>query len=57
MKAFAGRAQDIEDITALGPTPSELQFVRSQIPRLQGIDPALATRMEGLLKEFLDGQR
>ena len=57
MKAFAGRAQDIEDIVALKPTPSELQFVRGQIPRLQRIDPARATRMEGLLNEFLDGQR
>ena len=55
MKAFAGRAQDIEDIVALRPTPTELQFVRSQIPRLQRIDPARATRMEGLLNEFLDG--
>ncbi len=25
------------------------------IPRLQKIDPARATRMEGLLNEFLDG--
>ena len=57
MKAFAGRAQDIEDIVALKPTPSELQFVRGQIPRLQRIDSARATRMEGLLNEFLDGQR
>ena len=55
MKAFAGRAQDIEDIVALRPTPTELHFVRSQIPRLQRIDPARATRMEGLLNEFLDG--
>ena len=50
MKLYAGRPRDLTDVAALKPTPDELQFARSQIPRLNSIDAARATRMA----QFLD---
>jgi len=38
IKLFAGRPRDLADIVALRPTPQELQFVRSELPRLGRID-------------------
>ena len=52
MKFFAGRIQDMDDIAALRPTDSELEFVRSDIPRLARLDAARATRMESVLDAF-----
>jgi len=52
MKLFAARARDLEDIATLQPTSAELEFVRNQLPRLRGIDPARAARLETLLNEY-----
>ena len=35
MKLFVGRPRDLTDIAALRPTPQELQFARSELPKTQ----------------------
>jgi hypothetical protein len=52
MKLFAGRPRDLADITALHPTPSELDFAREQLPRLSLIDAVRANRMASLMESF-----
>jgi len=57
MKFFAGRVRDMADIAALRPTESELDFVRSEIPRLERLDAARATRLGSMLDEFRGRKR
>jgi hypothetical protein len=54
MKLFAGRPRDLTDIVALRPTPQELQFARSELPRLRRIDEPRATRLESFLDQYHD---
>lgn len=57
MKLYAGRPRDLADVAALSPTPDELQFARSQIPRLSGIDAPRATRMALSLDSYAAANR
>lgn len=56
MKLFAGRSRDLTDIVALRPTPKELQFVRSELPRLKRIDQPRAARLESFLDQYHDDE-
>lgn len=42
------------DIVALRPTPQELQFARSELPRLRRIDQPRAARLESFLDQYHD---
>jgi hypothetical protein len=57
MKLFAGRPRDLSDVVTLRPTPQELQFVRSELPRLGRIDPARASRLESFLDQYHDDKQ
>jgi hypothetical protein len=52
MKLFAGRPRDITDVIALTPTPDELEFVRTQLPRLDHIDRLRAQYLTELLDQW-----
>ena len=56
MKLFAGRPRDLTDIVALRPTSQELQFVRSELPRLRRIDQPRAARLESFLDQYHDDE-
>jgi hypothetical protein len=52
MKLFAGRPRDITDVITLTPTPDELAFVRTQLPRLVHIDGIRAQYLTELLDQW-----
>ena len=52
MKFYAGRPRDLADIEQLAPSRAELDFVRSQLPRLEAIHPARAARVSAALSSY-----
>ena len=52
MKLFAGRPRDITDVIALAPSVDELDFVRTQLPRLAHLDGTRTTRLTALLDQW-----
>ncbi len=53
-EAFCRPPRDLTDIVALRPTPQELQFVRSELPRPRRIDQPRAARLESFLEQYHD---
>jgi len=56
IQTFAGRPRDLTDVVALRPTPQELHFVRSELPRLRRIDQPRAARLESFLDQYHDDE-
>jgi hypothetical protein len=55
MKLYALRAEDLQDLRVLGPTPEELEFVRRSLPHVAAFDPKRAHLIELYLEQ--DGGR
>ena len=55
MKLIAGRPRDVADIEALNPTPDELDFVRSELPRLRRIDATRSATVQAFLNQSRHG--
>jgi hypothetical protein len=51
MKIFAMRAEDVQDLRELQPTPEELEFVRDQLPRIATFEPKRAHLIELYLEQ------
>ncbi len=51
LKLFALRAEDVADLRALAPTPTELAFVRRELPRIARFHAARAHGMELYLQQ------
>lgn len=56
MKLFAMRAEDVDDLRTLRPTPAEIAFARAQLPRIAAFDPARAHLMELYLAQGDGGE-
>lgn len=51
MKFFAGRVGDLEDVELIAPAAEEIEFVRSQLPRIARTYPDRAYRMQLYLEQ------
>jgi len=51
LKLFALRAEDVADLRALAPTPTELAFVRQELPRIARVNAARAHVMDLYLQQ------